>query len=217
VQDVRRLLYSMKRRFGTPVDLYHETDSQPNVQTGVITQNRIKVHIPDAVFLDQSMVDRGTLSKILGQLTGVMTTVSAAILIDGSEFTDKFHLALKDYVIIEDQRYEIISIKEIDDFESLYIELTEYKGSIKYDIHDIDIKDKLDVVQVLKSIKNHTYDEYLVDELSVNEEIELVNNLTTYIIDTLNITDGIEYNITEYFSRLEIIDDEIRFVETLIL
>jgi hypothetical protein len=245
LQNVKRLVYSLKRRFGTEMNFYRENDSQPDTESGVIFQDRKKYHIENGVFLEQTAIDYGSLIKVLGQLSGTMEVVNAIILLDGSDFNDEFMPHQKDYVIIKHQRYEIKSVKEVDDFESLLINLVEYKGSETFEIHDRSVKDKLNLVQVLKVVKNHIYLENIVDELSFNETLETagmgrkllgifpieffpirlfpphlfpsntLNVINIYLSDVLDIQDGVEYNQQYVYTRLEIIENQMEFVETI--
>lgn len=168
---VRRQIYSLKKRFGTCVDFYREIDGEPDPETGVIVQQRFKFHVDEAVFLDQSSITRGVLTKVLNQLAGIQDTVDVAILIDGEDVPYKFVPLLTDYVIIKHQRYDIKTIQQVDDYESLYLELCEYNGSVTYEIHDKWLKDKLTIVEVLNVIHTSTFVENLSDIVEFNENV----------------------------------------------
>jgi hypothetical protein len=149
---VKRQIYSLKKRFGACADFYREVDGEPDPETGVIAQSRCKFHLDEVVFLDQSSISRGALTKVLNQLAGIQDTIDVALLIDGEDLPYGFIPLLTDYVIIEHQRYDIKTIKQVDDFESLYLELCEYAGSVTYEIRDKWVRDKLTMVEILDVI-----------------------------------------------------------------
>jgi hypothetical protein len=213
--SIKRLIYSLKKRFGQPMDFYREIDSEPNIQTGIIAQNRIKYHIEKGVFLDQIVEIRNPLTKILGQLAGVIDTFEVAILLDGSDFPKKFKPHLKDYVIIEHQRYEIKSVQEVDDRQSLYITLEEYKGSVTYEQKDIRVKDKLNIIQILNYVKSHKYIEDIVDELPLNQSVEAYDKFHQYLSDAIDFVDGVEVNQKYMNTILQILNDKLDFTTTI--
>ncbi len=202
MQSIKRLLYSLKRRFGTPIDFYRELDTQPDILTGQIIQQRFKFHINQGIFLDQTTIGRDPLTKILGQLTGVMEVGNVAILIDASDFPrykdkENFKPHLKDYIVIDHQRYEIVTIKEVDDYESLYLTIKEYKGSEIYEHHDIHIKDKLNIIQWIQAPRTHIYLEELSDSLSLDESYlayDPNDGFTFEISNKLDIVDYVDVN-----------------------
>jgi hypothetical protein len=170
---VKRQIYSLKKRFGTSVDFYREIDGEPDPESGVISQQRFKFRVDEAVYLDQSAITRGILTKVLNQLAGIQDTIDVAILIDGDDLPCGFVPVLTDYVIIDHQRYDIKTIKQVDDYESLYLELCEYSGSITYEIRDKWLKDKLTIVEVLNVIHTSTFVENL------NDVVEFTENIST--------------------------------------
>lgn len=135
--SIKRLLYSLKRRFGKPMDFYREGDGEPNPETGVIVQTRIKYHLEEGIFLDQRKIIRSPLTKVLNQLVGVMKTADVIILVDGDDFCVNFIPLLTDYIIIEHKRYEIQNIRDVDRDQSYQINLVEYKGSEKFEQFDL--------------------------------------------------------------------------------
>jgi hypothetical protein len=213
--SIQRLLYSLKRRFGQRMDFYREIQSQPNILTGKINQEQIKFRIKQGVFLDQILETRSPLTKILGQLSGMIDTFDVAILIDGRDFPKHFKPHLKDYVIVEHQRYEIKTVQEVDDEQSLYITMTEYKGSTTYEQKDKYLKQKLNIIQLVSVEKSHIYVEDLVDELPLDDSIYTFSGIQGYISDVLDLVDGIEIN-NEYINTIvEVLNDNLEFFETL--
>lgn len=213
--SIERLLYSLKKRFGQSMDFYREIDSQPDIKTGIINQHRDKYHIEKGVFLDQILESRSPLTKILGQLTGVIDTFEVAILLDGYDFPKYFKPHLKDYVIIEHQRYEIKTIQEVDDRQSLYITLAEYKGSVTYEQKDLHVRDKLTIIQILKYVKNRVYEEDIVDELSLNGSFRIGDHFHQYIDDNIDLVDGVEVNKKYMSTILQILNDQLEFTTTI--
>lgn len=213
--SIERLLYSLKKRFGQPMDFYREIDSQPDIKTGVINQDRRKYHIEKGIFLDQILENRNPLTKILGQLTGVIDTFEVAILLDGYDFPKHFKPHLKDYVIIEHQRYEIKTIQEVDDRQSLYITLAEYKGSITYEHKDKWVRDKLTIIQILNYTRNRHHIIGIVDELSLNGSFRVGDNFHQYISDNIDLVGGVEVNKKYMNSILQIFNDQLQFTATL--
>jgi len=213
--SIERLLYSLKKRFGQPMDFYREIDSQPDIKTGAINQDRRKYHIEKGIFLDQILENRNPLTKILGQLTGVIDTFEVAILLDGYDFPKHFKPHLKDYVIIEHQRYEIKTIQEVDDRQSLYITLAEYKGSITYEHKDKWVRDKLTIIQILNYTRNRHHIIGIVDELSLNGSFHVGDNFHQYISDNIDLVGGVEVNKKYMSSILQIFNDQLQFTATL--
>lgn len=184
--NIKRLLYSLKRRFGTCMDFYRETDTVTNIETGLTTFNHCKFHIDDGIFLDQREGVRNPVNKILDQFAGMMDTYDVAILIDGNDFCDNYIPELNDYVIIENQRYEIQNIQEVDENESYFITLTEYVGSEIYEIHDVCINDKLTLFQIGQGVLTTVFDATFYDILTFTEQYT-----TDYMVFS-----GLEYNFS---------------------
>lgn len=187
--SIKRLLYSLKRRFGTLIDFYREVDTEPDVLTGKRSIIRIKYSIQNGVFLDQTLENINPLNRLLGQLTGTMDVSKVSVLFDAYDFKYDYIPTLKDYVIIHHQRYEISDIFQVDNNQSYYLKLTEFKGSQLFEQFDICIKDKLILVQVNKPIHNYRYHE------EVNQQLDLLLDMVNVnIVSNQNINDILEFN-----------------------
>ncbi len=186
--SIKRLLYSLKRRFGTEIDFYQEVDTESNVLTGKRNTVRTKYSIPNGVFLDQNLLSTNPLNKILGQLTGMMDTSKVTVLFDAFDFEVPYIPTLSDYVIIHHQRYEISEINQVDNDQSYVLKLSEFAGSQLFEQFDILIKDKLTLVQPMQVVHNYTYIE------SIDQELDVVDILNVNIVSNQSVENTLEFN-----------------------
>jgi hypothetical protein len=188
MQSIKRLLYSLKRHYGTPIDFYQEIENQPDPTTGKKITSRIKYSIPLGIFIDQTLTLQNPLYRALKQLVGMLDVSKVNIFFDSNDLKSDYIPTIRDYVIIHNQRYEINSIRQVDNNQSYWLTLTEYKGSQLFQQYDILIKDKLTLVQKFYPIHNYRYHEELIDDLL------LVETLNTNIVSNQTINDVLEFN-----------------------
>lgn len=129
--NTKRILYTLKRKYGTPLDLYRETNEVVDLETGKRTRNRDKYFVKKAILLP---------SKLRYVLPiGTFNIVDIEIILDAGDL--KITPMLTDYIIINHQRYEIVSISQFG--HGYQLALKEWKTSVGYEIHDLKVHGSL--------------------------------------------------------------------------
>lgn len=136
--QLRRLLYDLKREYPTNIDLYRETQSGYNTKTGQINVDRQKWNIKRGVLLPSLLqIDFKYSIPFPGSATGGLFQVNdRQLIIDGKDLPKEFEIDEKDYIVYEHQRFEIVKVTELDEEVGWYLIIRESDLSIPYEIID---------------------------------------------------------------------------------
>ncbi len=231
--NFQQLIYSLKRQYGTQLDIYRETDKNPDILTGRVKSNTVKypirrcVVLPSAIIIDTPFLRH---ANLLFRNSGQFIFDTRHIIIDSRDISIEPQ-ALKDYIVYKHERYDLKEVEKIDNNNKIlgyHITMIKAVKELAYEQYNLILSDRM------------TFgDNYLVDidDLSNRIEIDLVFGdileLTDlYELDRITLRDKIIYNdlfesnyqtirnnlslIDQYnYSWFFEIDDTLEFTETI--
>src|SRR4051794_18321374 len=115
--NIRRIIYVLKQRWGTEIDLYKEHEQYLEVETGKITFNRTKYNIKKAIVLPSSTQYANPLIASIAKISGTVVTASRFIIIDAKDlFISNKQITPEenDYVDYRDERYQVLKVEQYD-------------------------------------------------------------------------------------------------------
>jgi len=149
----REVLYSLKQRYGVPIDYYHVFSElvNDNVLTGVSTVNKIKYKVKKGILLPITM------ARLINQDTpgSEIDVNSTQIIIDKKDLPLHFEHASEDYLIVHDynhnkrllkyggKRYNIQTLDELEDNLFYVVTARFIKGGVRNEIIDLSISETL--------------------------------------------------------------------------
>lgn len=144
---IKQILYELKKRYGLPLDLYHNDTNIINPQTGKRTETKTIYHIKKAIVLP--------LILALKNYAGGTGSFSLAnyevgdkfVLIDFRDLPDNYIVTLTDYIIVENIRYKLISVENYEIDQTLRIVMREVKGQLPNEIHVVQIRSEIKFIQ----------------------------------------------------------------------
>lgn len=149
-QDVRRVLYELKQRWGVPVDLYKVTVGEPDYQTGDKGVSLTKIVIPQAVVGDFKLMRKFqySISYIRANSNfgygGFFEVGDIFVLVDGVS------VAEKDFMVVGGKKFNVSEVQSLlDDTHMLHLKQT--SGEVFSQIHDLYVRSQLDVVQEIST------------------------------------------------------------------
>lgn len=189
MQDIKKLLYQIKKRHGSPIDFYKITNEKINVETGKKIVLRTKYPIKKAVFLKQFRDFRNAIIRnIIAPQSALLEIIDAELLLDVKDFPKNFKIELTDHVLIKHKLYEIKEIYQIDE-QSYYLVLKEYKGNIPHESFNRNIIDKLTLIHILKARHEILWTQVIVDQFFINDRLDI-----NFILYNRLITDYINFD-----------------------
>ena len=170
----KRVIYTLKRRYGFPLEFYRESEESVDPKTGKRLITRIKHVVKKAIVIPQtaSYLNVTIRSMMTYQNVGTMEIVDKEIIVDTKDFPKSYIPDLKDYVIYQQKRYEIKTVTLFDGAIGYYLGLREWKTSQKYEIFDQCRHDKLLVAQkiIMQQAYNLTLQDTIFLQGSLNYE-----------------------------------------------
>lgn len=166
--DIKRIIYILKRRNGSPIDIYVENKEVLNVFTGKIVSSRTKYSIDKAVVLPSSSEYNNPFVTAIAKLSGTMITVSRSILIDAKDIP--IIPEEGNYVDYKDARYEIVKVSIYENKRHILgylLTVREAKKELPYFITDNIYNDRLLMAQVFRN--------YPPILLSIEDDLELID------------------------------------------
>jgi len=151
MNNFREIIYFLKHRYGTPIDIYTESVPILNPETGKNNIVRTKQHIRKAIVLTSNLAQLSPFIQQTNRLSGHSGEVNIDtrdILIDPRDVT--VSPKLTDYIDYNKKRYDIASIFVIERFNRIYgwhIVAKEVKTSLRYAQTDIILSDTLNLAQ----------------------------------------------------------------------
>lgn len=150
--DIKRIIYILKRRNGSPIDIYVEGDEIFNPLTGKSIKSRIKYSIKQAVVLPSSSEYNNPLITAVAKLSGTMITASRNILIDAKDIPVIPEEG--NYIDYKDSRYEVMKVSIYENKRKILgylLTIREAKKELPYFITDEFFNDTLVMAQLFKN------------------------------------------------------------------
>ncbi len=122
----RATIYQLKRRYGSTVSLFRMSSGSVNITTGKKHYKRaVEVVIPRCIVLpslttrNQTQTTAMTGSGKQFMYGGFYDHDAVTFLIDPAELANEFEIAIDDYIVFDDMRYDVKDIRE-SEFDSIW-------------------------------------------------------------------------------------------------
>jgi hypothetical protein len=154
--NIRRIIYILKQKWGTEVDLYKEGKQSLEIETGKITYNRKKYTIKKAIVLPSNSQFNNPLIASIAKMSGTMITASRYIILDAKDLNIKgvqVEPEEDDYIDYRDERYQIVKVEQFDrgiKVHGYYITVKEAKKELPFFITDFVMMDRVHIAQSFK-------------------------------------------------------------------
>lgn len=150
---IRRTLYSLKRQYGSRIDVYQLNDADTDYQTGEKTVNKTVYIVRKCIVLPV---------KIAREVVQSITQISAnkmfvyggsydagtrLFIIDARDMPNNHEFANDDWLVYNGRRYDIKSIEEFEQHTAWSIIAKEVKGVRAEQVFFAHITDKLNLDQ----------------------------------------------------------------------
>jgi hypothetical protein len=143
---LKKLLYGLKMAYGSPAALYFDGEDTLNLETGEKTVVRQKYSLRRAICLPTV---ESSESLLPGSLTSVWRWGGAvewgdrAVAIDRRDLPRNLEIGTDNWsMVIDRQRYEVISVELFEDNAAYLLKLKALEGSITYEQIDIRMRDR---------------------------------------------------------------------------
>lgn len=155
----KTVLYSLKRRYGFPFDIYRNVSVSTDLETGIMTKVKRKIHIKRVIVLPTRQLRDFVydLSYIAANKNftygGYFDVDDRRIIIDRKDLPSDFDINLNDWTVFKHKRYEI---KEISDFEwdrAIGLIVHSVEGAPVEEIFEQDIVNTLKLQEVIDASK----------------------------------------------------------------
>lgn len=120
-------MYHLKRDYGFPIDLYYITGSSTDIETGIKTLTKEKIHIRKCIVLPNDIQRKFSYDIAFLAANknftygGTWDQNMRGIIIDYSDLPKNFRIQYDHYFIYNNQKYEIKKISDSEDKRSVYI------------------------------------------------------------------------------------------------
>lgn len=208
LQHIRRHLYSLKRKFGSPVDIYFESSDTNDLETGKRVVTAQKWSIKRAVPLPRKVSQHTLLSIALKELftRGAITEMGdRQVLIDRTDLPSDFQLGTENwYFIVDGIRYQVLSHQDYEAFAYI-VDLKSTTGAPRYaqiemkvahtvgaaegstatDVHGI--HHIVSVDQTTGAVKDSN--KTVTDNVTVTQTIQANRDVNRTITDSIGVTE----------------------------
>jgi len=141
---VKKILYQLKRRFGSLVDLYHVVQVIHDPTTGKDIIIRDKYTIRKAVILPTLLKRQMAEEMGFHSSTGPGFDVATrTIIIDRVDLLKGIEIKNVDYFVIEHERYNIKSVEKLEDNQAMMFVTTHVVGSKTNEIFNSTMKQNM--------------------------------------------------------------------------
>lgn len=145
----RRVLYSLEKRFGAPLDYYRLLGSETNIETGVRSINRKVINVPRAVILPTRV--RREAERSISVISADKKFVQGGgydiglkqFIIRGELLSEINGVQLDDWIVYQSRRFNVV---EFDDYEfsgSYLITAREAVGAQSRQLHSLTVGQSL--------------------------------------------------------------------------
>lgn len=155
-KSIRRTIYTLKWRYGFPIDIYRDLAPVYDVTTGLTTVQRRKIRIRRMIVFP-GLEHRDffyTIAFIKAQSNfvsgGDVPITDRQFIIDGHDLPKDFAPRVGDYLIWQHQRYDIKSTTALDADTGFFINGRKVNQNITYEIHEYTIRHQLKVGSVFE-------------------------------------------------------------------
>lgn len=120
LRNIRRVLYSLKKGFGVPMDIYQITKSDLDPRTGRQIIERRRIQIRKAILLPTVLARKFSydLSYIAANKNftygGQYDIRDRMIIVEASDMPDGLAVKTEDYLVMEGSRYEVKSVEDLE-------------------------------------------------------------------------------------------------------
>lgn len=146
---LRRIMYRLKRDYGSPVFIYYEPEDNVNLSTGVRTVTKQRWFVKRGVSLPTEIHRDSVFSSALKPEFRYGQSVQLGdktLLLDRADLPRDVELGTTNwYMVIDRRRYEVCRVSEYDHRLAYYVVLKELKGAPIDQIVEITVCDRLHV------------------------------------------------------------------------
>lgn len=116
---VRRILYTFRRIYGVPADLYKVTVANPDYETGRPGVSRTKVSLPQVItgsveLMKKFEYDLGYVKANSNFTYGATFEIGDRIAIIDGTYLQGYNIQQKDYLVYDTTRYDMVKIHKMD-------------------------------------------------------------------------------------------------------
>lgn len=153
---IRRIMYSLKRRYPQEVQLYRSTGETVNYQTGVKTRTTIKHTIKRGVLLPQNMTRNFSydLSFIAANKEftygGLFDTSTRQVIVSRRDIPTDWPLDLNSWLVMKHTRYELKEVREFEHNEVVVFVAKALTNAPPTEHHDVHVCDDLELSQTIE-------------------------------------------------------------------
>lgn len=154
-------VYTLRKRFGTPADLYHIINTTDDAKTGRSSITRVKYHIKKAIIIPINLlravgIEGSYRTSDRSYPSQELDLESTIVLIDKTELPSGLQLSSNDYVIshtivrrrsVTRRRFNIRNIETLEDDVFIMLITRFAQGSQLNEIYDLKINEKLILVE----------------------------------------------------------------------
>jgi len=153
LQFIRKVLYQLKQRYGIKVDYYRVTATTVDDETGAVSTTKTKFTIRKAIRLPDKRT-RGfqyDLSFIAANknftMGGTYDRDTRDFIIDRRDIPKEFEPALEDYILLNNERYNVKQVVELDEGQGYYLTAEATESEPPYAVHELSVVDEIDLSQ----------------------------------------------------------------------
>jgi|SRR6516162_7313317 hypothetical protein len=175
----KRVLYNLKRRYGTPADWYHVLSTQSDAGTGKNIVNKQKFRInraivmPVALSLEMNLL--GGYRRVDNASSGMPSPPTLVdtryIILDGADIPKNIDITAtaEDYIIelINNQRYNIQKISTLEGMLGHLITARFVKGGVRNEFFDLTASDSL----IFNEVTTEPWDQKTLEALAFTETL----------------------------------------------
>jgi hypothetical protein len=150
---IRRTLYSLKRQYGSRVDVYQLNDAETDYETGAKTVSKTVNIVRKCIVLPVKIAREvvQTISQISANkmfvLGGTYDAGTRMFILDTRDMPDDHEFTMDDWIIYNGRRYDLKSVEEFEQHSAWTIIGKEVKGVRPEQVFFAHITDKLTLAQ----------------------------------------------------------------------
>lgn len=139
----RRVLYSLEKRFGAPLDYYRLLGSETNIETGARSITRKVINVPRAVILPTRI--RREAERSISVISADKKFVQGGgydigvkqFIIRGALLSEINGVQLNDWIVYKSRRFDVVEFDEYEFSGSYLITAREAVGSQPRQLHNV--------------------------------------------------------------------------------
>jgi hypothetical protein len=155
-KTLRKVIYRLKWKFGRPADLYRDVPGTYDPRTGSRTVRQTKIHI-DRMIIFPGLIQRDFFFSIsvIRSNSQFVTGGDVALddrqfIIDSNDLPKDYVIQDNDYIIMNDQRWDLKTIEKIDEDTGYFLSGRKVVNQIISQIKEGKIKTKLTVISTFE-------------------------------------------------------------------